>query len=111
MAELIKLIVDFIVIRDSAKKGTLSGFAMFIGFAVTFVVFGVALGVISYADKHPGPASDKLLIGFLVFAALTFTTTVIWGWRYQQRLAARRAARSAAPAGKPGLDHQRSGLR
>ena len=71
---------------------------MFVGFAVTFVVFLVALPVISYADKHPGPTSDKLLIGFLVFAALTFITTVIWGWRYQKRLAARRAAQSAAPA-------------
>ena len=98
MEELVKLIVDLFVLRDSAKKGMFSGFVMFVGFAVTFVVFALALGVISYADKHPGPVSDKLLIGFLAFAALTFTTTTIWGWRYQKRLAARRAAQSAAPA-------------
>src|ERR1700744_5394651 len=98
MAELLKLIVDLLALSDSAKKGTFSWFAMFIGFAVTFVVFVLALGVISYADQHPGPTSDKLLIGFRGFAALTFITTVIWGWRYQKRLAARRAAQSAAPA-------------
>ena len=98
MAELIKLIVDLLVLRDSAKKGLFSWFVMFIGFAATFVVFVLALGVISYGDKHPGPTSDKLFIGFLVFAALTFTATVIWGWRYQKRLAARRAAQSTAPA-------------
>jgi threonine/homoserine/homoserine lactone efflux protein len=98
MGELIKLIVDLLVLRDSAKKGMFSGFAMFVGFAVTFLVFALALGVISYADKHPGPTSDKLLIGFLVFAVLTFITTVIWGWRYQKRLAAARAALSAKPA-------------
>jgi glycerol uptake facilitator-like aquaporin len=92
MGELIKLIVDLLVLRDSAKKGMFSWFVMFVGFGVTFVVFVLALGVISYADKHPGPMSDKLLMGFLVFAVLTFTTTVIWGWRYQKRLAARSAA-------------------
>jgi type VI protein secretion system component VasK len=98
MAELLKLIVELLALGDSAKKGMFSWFVMFIGFAVTFVVFVLALPVISYADKHPGPTSDKLLIGFLVFAALTFITTVIWGWRYQKRLAARRAAQSTAPA-------------
>jgi type VI protein secretion system component VasK len=98
MEELIKLIVDLLALRDSAQKGMFSGFVMLIGFAVTFVVFVLALGVISYADKHPGPTSDKLLIGLLAFAVLTFLTTVIWGWRYQKRLAARRAAQSAAPA-------------
>ena len=98
MEELIKLIVDLLALNDLAKKGMFSWFVMFIGFAVTLVVFALALGVISYADKHPGPTSDKLLIGFLVFAALTFLTTLIWGWRYQKRLAARRAAQSAAPA-------------
>ena len=98
MGELLKLIVDLLALRDSAKKGLFSCFVMCIGFGATFVVFVLALGVISYADKHPGPASDKLLVGFLVFAALTFITTVIWGWRYQKRLAARRAAQSAAPA-------------
>ena len=98
MGELIKLIVDLLVLRDSAKKGMFSWFVIFVGFAATFGVFALALGVISYADKHPGPTSDKLLIGFLVFAALTLITTVIWGWRYQKHLAARRAAQSAALA-------------
>jgi O-antigen/teichoic acid export membrane protein len=98
MEELIKLIVDLLALRDSAQKDMFSWFVMFIGFAVTFVVFVLALGVISYADKHPGPTSDKLLIGFLIFAVLTFFITVIWGWRYQKRLAARRAAQSAALA-------------
>lgn len=90
MAELIKLIVDLIALRDSAKKGTFSGFTMAIGFAVTFIVGALAAGVVSYADKHPGPMSNKLLFGFLVLAALIFITTLIWGWRYQKRLAARR---------------------
>jgi type VI protein secretion system component VasK len=98
MAELIKLIVELLTLRDLAKKGMFSWFVMLIGFGVTFVVGALAVGVISYADKHPGPTSDKLLIGFLVFAALTFLTTVIWGWRYQKRLAAGRAAQPASPA-------------
>ena len=94
MAELIKLIVDLLALRNSVQKGTFSAFAMAIGCAVTFVVGALAFGVVSYADKHPGPTSDKLLMGFLGFAVLTFTTTVIWGWRYQKRLAAGRAAQS-----------------
>jgi type VI protein secretion system component VasK len=98
MGELLKLIVELLALRDLSKKGMFSGFVMFIGFAVTLVIFALALGVISYADKHPGPTSDKLLIGFLVFVVLTLITTVIWGWRYQKRLAADRAAQSAAPA-------------
>jgi hypothetical protein len=98
MAELLKLIVELLALGDLAKKGMFSWFTMFIGFGVTLVVGILAVGVISYADKHPGPTSDKLLIGFLVFAALTLITTVIWGWSYQNRLAANRVAQSAAPA-------------
>jgi len=98
MAELLKLIVALLALGDLAKKGQFSWFTMSIGFGVIFVIGVIALGVINYADKHPGPTSDKLLIGFLAFAALTILTTVIWGWRYQKRLAAHRAAQSAAPA-------------
>jgi hypothetical protein len=91
MGELIKLIVDLLVLKDARDKGTFSWFAICVGLGVTVVVFAVGLLVAGYYDRHPEAGSGPI-IGVLVFTVVTLGSTCLWGWRYQNRLAASRKA-------------------
>ena len=92
MNELLKLLVDGLVLRDSAQKGTFSWRVMLVGFGAVILAFAIGIGAVSYVDKHPSPASDNLLLAVLLIAVLVLLVALIWGWRYQKRLAARRSA-------------------
>jgi O-antigen/teichoic acid export membrane protein len=98
MGELIKLIVDLMVLKDTRDKGTFSWLVMFVGLAVTVVVFAVGLLVAGYYDRHPETGSGPI-IGVLVFAVITLGATCFWGWRYQTRLAASRKPVSSVAEG------------
>jgi hypothetical protein len=89
MGEFLKLLLDLLVLKDASNKGTFSWLVMFVGLAVTVAVFGVGLLVAAYCNRHP-EGGGAPIIAALVFAVLVLGLTLLWGWRYQTRLAAGR---------------------
>ncbi len=94
MGEIIKVLVELLVLKDASNKGTFSWFVMFVGFCVAAVVFGVGLLGVAYYNRHPEAGSGPL-IGVLVFTVVFLGLSLLWGWRYQNRLAASRKSASA----------------
>lgn len=89
MIRLIKILVDLLTLKEVSDEGKFSWLVMLVGFAAVAVVFGAAMGVAAYYDRHPHAGSGPL-IGVLVFAVLILGLTLRWGWCYQNRLAASR---------------------
>ncbi len=92
MLELIKLIVDGFVLRDSAQKGLLTwkGVLCAIGFVVLLYGTGVPAAVLY--DSHP--QYKPLFIAAIVFDATIFILFMIFGTRWYLRASARLKAQN-----------------
>ena len=80
MVELLKLVWDVIVLRDSARKVLLSwrDFA----FAVGFVLLLYGTGIPAVIDYQKHPSHKPLFIAALAFDLLLFVAFMIWGTRW-----------------------------
>ena len=88
MIELLKLVWDVIMLRDSARKGLLS-WRVF-AFAVGFVLLLYGTGIPAVIDYQKHPSHKPLFIAALAFDLLLFVAFMIWGtrWWWLQRNAA-----------------------
>ena len=88
MIELLKLVWDVIVLRDSARKGLLN-WRVF-AFAVGFVLLLYGTGIPAVIDYQKHPSHKPLFIAALAFDLLLFVAFMIWGtrWWWLQRNAA-----------------------
>ena len=88
MLELLKLVWDVIVLRDSARKGLLN-WRVF-AFAVGFVLLLYGTGIPAVIDYQKHPSHKPLSIAALAFDLLLFVAFMIWGtrWWWLQRNAA-----------------------
>lgn len=98
MFELLKLIADFFVLRDSAQKGMLSWKVMLTGFAFAAFLFGTLLPAFLYYQNHP--AAKPLFIAVLVIDAIAYVAMMILGWRWYAQGMARYNSRQAEAAAK-----------
>jgi type VI protein secretion system component VasK len=98
MLELIKLITDLFVLRDSAQKGMMSWKVMLTGFAFAAFLFGTLLPAFLYYQNHP--AAKPLFIAVLVIDAIAYVAMMVLGWRWYARGAARYEARQAEEAAR-----------
>jgi hypothetical protein len=96
--ELIKLITDLFVLKDSAQKGMMSWKVMLIGFAFAAFLFGTILPTFLYFQNHP--AAEPLFIAVLVIDGLAYVAMMILGWRWYARGVAAYEARQAGEAAK-----------
>lgn len=83
MGELLKLLWDAVVLRDSAKKGMLSW--RIVGFAACFVLLLYGTGLPAVVDYQKHPSHKPLFIAAMVFDALLFLAFMIFGTRWWWR--------------------------
>lgn len=79
MFELCKLIWDFIVLRDAARKGQLK---------VREFLYGIGFAILLYATGPPAallyqahPQYKPLFIAVMIFDALLVVGFFVWAWR------------------------------
>ena len=87
MLELIKLIVDGLVLRDGARKGLLTWKVVL--FAIGFVVLLYGTGLPASLLYQAHPQYKPLFIAAVVFDALMFISFMIFGTRWYLRAMAR----------------------
>jgi uncharacterized membrane protein len=88
MFELFKLVWDFIVLRDQARKGELKPRMVIAGFAYAVALYAIGLPVGLLYINHPGNATDKaiLIAAIAVLVLLTIgLITLSIRWRRQLR--------------------------
>ncbi len=90
MLELIKVIVDLFVLRDTAKRGMFSWKLTGMAFVVVISGYVIALSTEAYYEKHPG--AKPLFVAVMISLVMGLAAFLWWGWRYQTRLAASREA-------------------
>lgn len=86
MFELFKLIWDFIVLRETARRGQLKMRVWLLAGAFLLVVYGVGLPVSLYYMSHPN--FWPLMIAAVVLVAVSFVVTAWLGiswWREGMR--------------------------
>lgn len=88
MFELLKLLWDAIVLRDTAKKGMFSWRLYGMAFLVVLCEYIIALSVTVLYEKHP--EFKSLFIATMAFLVIALIAFLWWGWRYQLRLAAQK---------------------
>ena len=98
MLELIKLITDFFVLRDSAQKGMMSWKVMLTGFAFAAFLFGTLLPTFLYYQNHS--AAKPLFIAVLAIDGIAYVAMMILGWRWYARGVAQYEASQAEAAAK-----------
>jgi hypothetical protein len=92
--ELLKLITDLFVMRDSAQKGMLSWRGVLFGFGFAIFLFATGVPAANYYDRH---AEARTLFLFVVgIDALAFILFMIFGTRWYLRGMARYRAEQAA---------------
>ena len=79
MGELLKLIWDAIILRDSARKGMLS-WRVF-AFAAVFVLLLYGTGLSAVIDYQKHPSHKPLFIAAMIFDLLLFLAFLSWGIR------------------------------
>jgi cytochrome c biogenesis protein CcdA len=87
MLELIKLIVDAIVLRDSARKGLLTWKGVLFAIGFVLVLYGTGLPATLLYQAHP--QYKPLFIAALAFDATIFILFMIFGTRWYLRATAR----------------------
>lgn len=87
MLELLKLIVDGLVLRDSARKGILTWKVFLVGLCFPILLYGTALPALLLYQAHP--QYKPLFIAALVFDAVAFILFMIFGTRWYFRAMAR----------------------
>jgi hypothetical protein len=96
--ELLKLITDFFVLRDSAQKGMVSWRVVLFGFGFAIFLFATGVPAANYYDKHPEASTMfYVVIGIDVLAFVLF---MIFGTRWYLRGMARYRASLAASEAK-----------
>jgi cytochrome c biogenesis protein CcdA len=92
MLELIKLIVDGLMLRDSARKGLLTWKIVFFAIGFVLLLYGTGLPALLLYQAHP--QYKLLFIAAIVFDALLFILFMIFGTRWYFRATARLQAQS-----------------
>ena len=100
MFELLKLTVDFFVLRDSAQKGMLSWRVVLFAFCFVIFLFGTGMPAANYYDKHP--EASTLFYMVVGIDLLAFVLFMIFGARWYLRGMARYRASLAATDTKDG---------
>jgi cytochrome c biogenesis protein CcdA len=87
MLELLKLLFDGIVLRDSAKKGLLTWKVVLFAVGFVLLLYGTGLPATLLYQAHP--QYKPLFIAALVFDGLMFILFMIFGTRWYFRARAR----------------------
>jgi hypothetical protein len=80
MFELFKLLWDFIVLRDAARKGKLKARVWVLAFAFLFVVYGIGLPIALFYVNHP--TCFPLLVAAIILVAISFMVTAYLGFSW-----------------------------
>lgn len=80
MFELFKLIWDFVVLRDAARRGQLKLRVWLLAGAFLLIVYGVALPIGLYYINHPNYL--PLLIAAIVMVAISFVVVAWLGFSW-----------------------------
>lgn len=83
MGELLKLIWDAIVLRDSTRKGLLSWRVFAFAAAFVLLLYGTGLPAVLDYEKHP--SHKPLFVAAIVFDLLLFLAFMIFGTRWWWR--------------------------
>jgi hypothetical protein len=94
MLELIKLIVDGLILRRAHKQGIMSWKVY--AFAILFVIVLYATGVPAAILYQDHPQYKPLFFAAIVFDAVLFLLFIVFGFRWYFRAMARLRARQAA---------------
>jgi cytochrome c biogenesis protein CcdA len=92
MLEFIKLIVDGLIIRDSARKGLLTWKVVLFAIGFVLLLYGTGVPAAVLYDAHP--QYKPLFIAAIAFDALMFISFMIFGTRWYFRATARLKAQS-----------------
>jgi VIT1/CCC1 family predicted Fe2+/Mn2+ transporter len=90
MFETVKLLWDFVVLRDAARKGQLGGRVWLLAGGFLFVLFGVAFPMLLFYVNHPAytflfvAAIGLVAISMIVFFWLSLT----WHFEVNRRAGA-----------------------
>jgi cytochrome c biogenesis protein CcdA len=87
MLELIKLIVDGLILRDSARKGLLTWKVVLFAVGFVLVLYGTGLPATLLYQAHP--QYKPLFIAAIVFDGTIFILFMIFGTRWYLRANAR----------------------
>lgn len=91
MFELFKILIDALVLGDSARKGMLTVPVCLAGAGFAVLEYAIFLPAVMYYDKHP--QAKPLFIAAMVLVAINFVVFMAWALRwYLRRLAVRRTA-------------------
>lgn len=88
MFELLKLLWDLVMVRESYRRGLMTWRVWAIGIGLVLFLYGTGVPVGVLWDKYPQYA--PVFIGVLVLDGVVLLAVMIWGWRSQAR---RRAAK------------------
>jgi hypothetical protein len=92
--ELLKLIIDGLVLRDAGQKGILTWKVLLAGFGFALFLYGTALPAAVLYQNHP--QYKWLFIAALSVDAIAFVLFMIFGIRWYLRAMARAKVRSGA---------------
>lgn len=86
MFELCKLLWDFVVLRDAAKKGQLNWRVWVYGFGFVLVEYGIALPAVFLYEKHP--QYKPVFIAAMVLVVINALCFMVWAIRWRSRQSA-----------------------
>jgi cytochrome c biogenesis protein CcdA len=93
MLELIKLLVDGVVLRDGARKGLLTWKVVLFAVAFVLLLYGTGLPATLLYQAHP--QYKPLFIAAIAFDGLLFILFMIFGTRWYLRATARLKAQQS----------------
>ncbi len=93
MFELLKLVWDLVMVRESYRRGLLTWRVWALGFGLVLFLYGTVLPVSFLWEKYPQYA--PVFVTVLALDSVLLILVMLWGWRWQAR---QRAAKQAANA-------------
>ena len=97
--ELIKLINDYVQMKDTAEKGMLNWKVVLTGFGCAIFLFGTALPAWLYYQNHPD--AKNFFYAVIAIDAVAWLAMMILGFRWYHRGMARWQAAQAAKEAQP----------
>ena len=94
MFELLKLLMDGLVLRDSARKGLVNWKVMLTGFGFVIFLYGTALPALLLYQRNP--RYEWLFIATLSVDAVAFIVVMFFGIRWYFQASARHKEQNAA---------------
>ena len=85
MSELLKLVWNFFVLRDSIRKGEMTGGAWLAALGFLATCCAIAVPAIVYYQRHPD-ADGTVFMYMMVALGVLLGAFYIWAFRRQQRL-------------------------